>query len=533
MEKYKDAARPINERVEDLLDRMTLDEKIQQLNCPGSRIPFTQHYANAQNGNYTMNGAIYTFRALDVTLINRLQEYCMTKTRLGIPLLVAAEGTHGLSLPMGTIFPTTGCIAATFDEQYAYKMGAAEAKEARACGFNQLYAPNVDLLQDARWGRSEENYGEDPYLTGKMGAAVVRGIQDNGVAATVKHYLAYGTPESGLNLSAAHMGEREVREYMLPPFAECVKAGVMGVMPSYSEIDGIPVHISKFWMDEVLRGELGFDGFVITDYGSSGLLYNTHRCVEDMLDLGKMYLDSQISMEATMPDAYGRELADAVRRGDVPMSKIDRAVGQVLALKFKLGLFENPYFDETCWQEKVFTEENRALCREIAEKGAVLLKNDGILPFQRSKIKKIALIGPNAKIAQLGDYCYYNDRDLDKTVDSVAQKSITLEKALIEKYGAENVAVESGVGFADYNENEAARAVEIAKQADVIVFAGGHNSISLSGGDAGGIEHSNRVSDWAITSGEGYDTSDVDLTKPQKRLLDELQRTGKPTVLVL
>ncbi|MBQ7368334.1 MAG: glycoside hydrolase family 3 C-terminal domain-containing protein [Clostridia bacterium] len=531
--KYKDSNLPIEARVADLLSRMTIKEKLQQLHCPGSSVPFSVHYENIQKGENTLDSAIYCFRAFDLPLINRLQEYCLNETRLGIPLLVAAEGTHGLSLPMGTVFPTTGCIAATFDETYAYKMGAAEAKEARACGFNQLYAPNVDLLQDARWGRCEENYGEDPFLTGNMGTAVVRGIQDNGVAATMKHYLAFGTPESGLNLSAVHVGEREVREYMLRPFKECVQAGVMCTMPSYSEIDGVPVHISRYWMHEVLREELGFQGMVITDYGSSGLLLNAHCSVENELELGKLYLEAGVDMEACFAVGYGQEMKEAVERGEVDERKIDAAVSRVLTTKFKLGLFENPYFDETAWQDQVFTPQNRALCREIAEKGVVLLKNDGVLPFSDKKVKKIALVGPNAEIAQLGSYCYYDDRDKDKRVNSVASRSITLRQALIARYGAENVFVELGVGFAEYEEGKVARALACAKKADVVIFAGGHNSISLSGGDAGGAEQRERVSDWAITSGEGYDRHDTDLPKPQKRMLKELSALGKPLTLVL
>lgn len=533
MEKYKNPNLSVEARVQDLLSKMTLEEKFQQLHCPGCVIPFEEHYENAKKGVNSVHSSIYWFKALDITLINKLQKFCVEQTRLGIPLLVAAEGTHGISLPMTTIFPTTGCIAATFDEKYAYEMGKAEAKEARAMGFNQLYAPNVDLLRDPRWGRSEENFGEDPYLSSKMGEQVVKGIQEEGVCATVKHYLAYGSPESGLNLSSVSMGEREIREYMLKPFRACVQAGAMGIMPGYNEIDGVPIHASKYWLNDVLREELGFDGLVITDYGAAGLLYAHHNAVEDMLDLGKTFLAAGVDLEACGMDAFGVELKEAVEKGEVPVEQIDRAVSRILTVKFKLGLFENPYFDEDTAFQKVFTAENRSLCREIEEKGAVLLKNDGVLPLKKSKLKKIALLGPNAEIAQLGDYCYYSARDKDKTVDCVADKAITLKQALIEKYGAENVLCENGCGFAEYDEARAKQALQIASEADVVIFAGGHNSIALSGGDAGGEEQRNRVADCAVTSGEGYDTADTDLTKPQKRLLQELRKAGKPVVLVL
>lgn len=534
MEKYKNPALSAEERADDLISKMTLEEKLEQMHCSGCSLSFEEQLKNVREGKNTVHGEIYTYLSVeDLACINEIQRFCVEKTRLGIPAFVATEGTHGLSLPQATIFPTSGCIAATFDESYAYRMGEAEAKEARAMGFNQLYAPNVDLLRDARWGRCEENYGEDPLLSANMGAAVVRGVQENGVAATVKHYIAYGQPESGINCSAVHMGEREVREYCLPPFAACVEAGVASVMPSYNEVDGMPVHISKLWMKDVLRGELGFEGFAITDYGMSALMCGANTCVEDVLDLGKRYLDCGVDMEACGQDGFGKEMKAAVEAGEVPMEDIDRAVRRILVAKFKFGLFENPYFDENAWQEKVFTQENRELCREIVKKGAVLLKNDGILPFDKSGVKKIALVGPNAKIAQLGDYCYYCAKDNGKKVDAVSDRAITLEEALISIYGEENVFVEEGCGFAELTQEGEQRALEAVRKADVVVFAGGHNSAALSGGDAGGKEQRERVSETPITSGEGYDTADTDLTKPQKCLFRSLAQEKKPIVFVL
>lgn len=226
--KYKDASLSVEERVEDLISRMTLEEKFQQLHCAGSAEPFEVYWEQSQKGINSVDSSIYTYRAYEPSLINNLQDFCVNKTRLGIPLFVATEGTHGLSVPNATIFPTTGCITATFDESYAYKMAVQEAKEARTLGFNQVYAPNIDILRDARWGRSEENYGEDPYLTSKMAVNVVKGLQENGVCATLKHYIAYGAPQNDINLSAVSMGEREIRECMLKPFADCVQAGAWG-----------------------------------------------------------------------------------------------------------------------------------------------------------------------------------------------------------------------------------------------------------------------------------------------------------------
>lgn len=531
--KYKDASLPISERVEDLLSHMTLEEKLQQLHCTGSLDTFNTYYEEMLQGKPRMDSCIYTFRDFEPAHINRMQEYCMNETRLGIPLLVAFEGTHGGAVPMMTIFPTTGCIAATFDERYAYEMAAATGKEAKACGFNQTYAPNCDLLREPRWGRCEENYGEDTLVVTKMCEQVVKGFQENGIGTTMKHYIGYGSPESGLNLSAAHLGEREIREFMLPPFAACVKAGTMGAMPSYPEVDGLPMHANHYWMVEVLRKELGFDGMVVNDYGAATHLYDKIKCVDTQLDVSRIWIENQIDLEACTQIAYGEELKEAIENGEMDESCLDNALRHVLTMKFQLGLFENPYCDEKTWKNKVYTAEHRALAREIAEKGLTLLKNDGVLPLISNE--RIALIGPNAEIAQLGSYTYYNFRDPHKGVECVANKAMPLKQAMEDKFGVEKVRTARGCGFGLYDEAMASRAIEIAKESDVIVFAGGHNSIGIFGGDAGGEEQRKAKHDlnWAQTSGEGYDMADTDLLLPQKRLLKELSKLGKPIVLLV
>ncbi|MBQ3506187.1 MAG: glycoside hydrolase family 3 C-terminal domain-containing protein [Clostridia bacterium] len=530
--KYKNPNLPVEERVEDLLARMTLDEKMQQLHCTGSLATFDEYYQEMLDGKARMDSSIYTYRNFDPAHINRMQEYCMNETRLGIPLLVAVEGTHGGAVPMMTVFPTTGCISATFDENYAYKMAVAEAKEAKACGFNQMYAPNCDLLREPRWGRSEECYGEDTLVVTKMCEQVTKGLQENGIGSTAKHFIGFGSPESGLNMSAAHLGEREIREFMLPPFAACVKAGAYGIMPNYLEVDGIPMHANRYWLVDVLRKELGFEGMVINDYGAAGLLYNVCKVADTILDVGKIYMDTQIDMEACSNVAYSPDLKAAIEKGEMPADCLDNAVRRVLTMKFKLGLFENPYCDEKSWREKVYTKEHRALAREIAEKGLTLIKNDGVLPLKGGE--NIALIGPNAEIAQLGSYTYYNYRDPDKTVDCVADRAMPLQQAMEEKFGADKVKTARGCGFALYDENMAAQAIEIAKQADVIVFAGGHNSIGAFGGEQEGLaKETSHDLDWAHTSGEGADMCDTDLLYPQKMLLKELAKLGKPIVLLV
>ncbi len=534
MEIYKNSTLSVSERVEDLLSKMTLKEKLSQLRCGGCLITIEEFYKDSQNGIDSMDSEIYSFKDFDVTLINKLQKFAVEKTRLGIPLFFAVEGQHGVSLPFATIFPTAGCVSATFDDDLAYRMAVAEAKEGRAIGVNKMYAPNVDISQDARWGRSEENFGEDPYLTGKMGASMVRGLQENGICATVKHYLAYGTPERGLNLSPTHMGERDVREYMLPPFRECIKAGAMGIMPSYSELDGIPLHISKYWMKDVLRDELGFDGVVITDYGANGLI-RSKRCISSDRELGELFLDAMINMEACSPVGYqNKEFIEGIEKGEIDVKRIDELVRQVLQVKFKLGLFENPYFDEENWKEKVYTKEHRALSYEIASKGITMLKNDGVLPFKKENIK-IALVGPNGNIAQVGNYCY-NDYSFDpdkKVSNSVFSRTATLFDGLKKVFGDQNVTFEQGVGFATYNKEKVQKALDICKTADVIIFAGGQNSIGKFGGDQSDENEISTTSSDAPTSGEGYDTASTDLSIPQKNFVKKLAKLGKPIVGVL
>jgi beta-glucosidase len=531
--KYKNPAIPIEERVNDLISRMTLDEKLQQLHCTGSLGTFDEYYEEMLKGEARMDSAIYTYRNFDPAQINAMQKYCLEETRLGIPLLVAYEGVHGGAVPMTTVFPTTGCISATFNADYAYQMAVAEGKEGRALGFNQIYAPNCDLLREPRWGRCEENFGEDTLLVTDMCVNMVKGLQENGVGTTIKHFIGFGSPEGGLNMSAAHMGERELREFLLPPFKACVEAGAMGVMPNYSEVDGVPMHANYHWLVEVLREELGFDGMVITDYGAAGLLYNVCKCVDTFEEEGKLFLQNQIDLEACSNFTYNEGVRSLIESGKLDESCLDTPLRHVLTMKFKLGLFENPYCDAENWREKVYTKEHRALAREIAEKGFTLLKNDGVLPLKSGA--RIALIGPNAEIAQLGSYTYYNYRDPDKDVDCVANRAKSLQQAMEEKFGVDKVKTARGVGFALYDENMAKQAFEIAKESDVIVFAGGHNSIGVFGGDGGGEEQRNEKHDlnWAHTSGEGADTSDTDLLWPQKRILRELAALGKPIVLLV
>lgn len=524
---YLDSKQPIEKRVNDLLKRMTIDEKIDQMFTTGCN-ELEPILEKMQKGELQGISATFAYYGFNPETYNRLQRLQIENTRLGIPFILACENTHGLSNPLATIFPTTGCMAATFDEKLIGKFAKASAAEARTLGITQLYAPNVDISWDLRWGRVEENFGEDPYLTSKMATEIVKNFQSEGVCATVKHYIAYGLGEGGLNIAPAHIGEREVREYMLPAFEACLKkGGAWSIMPSYNEVDGIPVHASKLWMKDVLRGELVFDGMVMTDYSASNMFQSLHHIIDTPEEAGRILCDNEVDMEGCGYFGYCDKFRQEVKSGKYPISKINRCVKNVLRLKFRLGLFENPYAQI----EKIsaiHNPENVALARKIAEKGIVLLKNDGVLPLKEDK--KIALIGPNAGISQLGNYIYYGHFDKQWKDGCVADESLSLKSVFETK--KQNFLFAKGSEFEKTNEKMLNDAFEAAKAADVVVLALGANS---AGGTYGGNQDGDSVvaSKQAVTSGEGFDLNSIELTPVQKKLFDTVQKAGKPIVMLL
>ncbi len=525
-EKYLDSSLDIETRVQDLLSRMTVDEKIDQMYTTGVN-EISNLLESAKKGEKVDISATFVYHDFDVEEYNQLQKHQVENSRLHIPFILACENTHGVSHPLCTIFPTTGCVSATFDEDLALKMATATGKEARIMGINQVYAPNIDISWDLRWGRVEENFGEDPYLSGRMGVAFCKGYQSQKVAATVKHYIAYGLDECGLNLSPAHIGEREVREYMLPPFEACIKEGdAWSIMPSYNEIDGEPVHASKLWNKTVLRGELGFDGMAITDYGASNMLHGFHRIINDPVEAGEIICANEIDMEGCSFFGYNEDFRAKVKKGEYPIENVDKCVKNILRLKFRLGLFENPYA-ETDKLDVVHCDEHIKLAREVAEKGIVLLKNDGVLPLKANT--KVALIGPNANVAQLGNYIYYGYFNQEYTGKCVAEESLSLKDVLTQS----NVDFEFAQGsiFESTTDEMLEQAYETAKRNDVVILALGDNS--KGGQNGGNQEKVEERTEIAVTSGEGYDLTSIELTKPQKALFDKVAKAGKPIIMIL
>lgn len=511
---YRQAGAPIEERLDDLMQRMTLAEKVRQLDMySGAKDLMSRRLDSthaAPDAVFLPERAQRLWGDLGAGSIhdlyptpeqaNTIQRWLVTRTRLGIPALFIEEGLHGYNT--GTVFPAPIGLAATWDPEVAQQTGAAIAAEARANGVDMILAPVLDLARDPRWGRVEEDFGEDPYLTGRMGLAYVRGAQgdslasDDTVVAEPKHFAGHGSPEGGTNTSPVHMGERELRTMMLPPFAEAVREGhAMGVMAAYHEIDGIPITDDPFLLKTVLRQEWGFQGFVLSDLGAIERLYSVHHVAATPQDAACMAIRSGVDMQFYDFDhaLFQNALIDCVRNNTLPVADLDRAVRSVMRVKFDLGLFDHPFIDPALKAKVYRSPEHLALSLESARESMTLLKNDGhLLPLSKAT-KRIAVIGPNAAVARYGDY---EDEKNGERV-SILQ-------------GIRDLLPESAIAF-DSGSNIPA-AVKTAARADVVILALGERS---------GI------------SGEGFDRSCLDLPGNQETLLEAVAATGKPVVLVL
>ncbi len=511
---YKNPVLSNEERARDLLSRMTLREKIAQMqvrtNMHLSFSPdsFDREYPDG------LGGACETGEMMPEKL-NKMQRHMIENTRLGIPVLFLSESLHGLFCDGAAVFPQSIAMGSTFDPQLMEEVASFIGRESRAMGIRQTLAPNIDLSREPRWGRVEENYGEDPYLTSKMGAAYVRGLQSNGVAACLKHYTAHGSPEAGLNLAPVHAGERELRDTFLPPFAAAVRAGAMSVMPAYSELDGVPLHASRFLLTDVLRDELGFDGWTVSDWCGIQMLATMHHTADSRLNAGKAALHAGVDMEAPAPYGYAEEFIAAAERGEVNIHEIDTAVYRILLGKFRLGLFEQPYADGDGLL-KLNLSDARALALRAAEKSCVLLKNDGTLPLKADM--KIALIGPGADNTQLGDY----------TPSSAAKRAVSILSAMRRRLG-DRLIYEKGCSIAFGSEEALSRAAQAAAQADAVVLVLSDNSSSFAGVGWGDDSLEGKP---ATTCGEGFDVHDLKFPACQEMLLDRILAVGKPTVLV-
>jgi len=419
---YQDASLPIPARVADLLQRMTLEEKVNELvwtEDSGENqvqvIDPTKTYtdATARHALAAEWGPEMKLTARNAAILrNGVQRYLREKSRLGIPALFFGEGLHGYMEYGATSFPQTIGMASTWDPELVKRVYTAIGDEAGSRGAGQLFAPDLDIARDPRWGRAEETYGEDPYLVSRMGVAMVEGMQGDSfvidrhhVMATAKHFAVHGQPEGGTNTAPANFSERVIRDNFLVPFETVVKEAHVGsVMVSYNEIDGVPSSINHWLIDENLRHEWGFDGYVMSDDGGLNGLVLTHHVAHDGAEAARLALDAGVDYDLADFPVY-RTLIAQVKQGTVPESKLDVAVGRVLAAKFRLGLFDNPYVDPDYAERVNNSPEHKQLALEAARKAIVLLKNDkSLLPLDLGKLKTIAVIGPNAADVHLGGY---------------------------------------------------------------------------------------------------------------------------------
>jgi beta-glucosidase len=433
---YKNAGAPVEARVEDLLARMTLEEKIVQISAvwdDKTKIFDAKGELDlAKLAAIHPNGIGHFARPSDakgpasprevpgrdvrgtIRLVNALQKYAMTKTRLGIPILFHEEGLHGYAAVGATSFPQAIGLASSFDPDLMRNINVVIAREIAARGVSIALSPVVDVARDPRWGRIEETFGEDPYLAGEMGVAAVEGLQGmdrartlapGKVFATLKHLTGHGQPESGTNTGPAQISERTLRENFFPPFEAVIRrTGISAVMPSYNEIDGVPSHASRWLLGDVLRGEWGFDGAVISDYYAISDLADIHKVAADRAAAAQRALAAGVDSDLPSGGSYS-SLAAAVREGRVPIAAIDSAVRHMLSLKFRAGLFEQPYADAKKAVAVTNNAEARALARTAAQRSIILLKNDGMLPLKLDATKPtIAVIGPSAAVARLGGY---------------------------------------------------------------------------------------------------------------------------------
>ncbi len=513
---YKDKTLSPEERARDLLSKMTLDEKFAQMHLYGSMDKAYNELI--VNGDPEPRGGTFMYNTREK--VKEVQEYGVNKTRLGIPLLSAIESLHGVIHQDATAFPQCAGLGGSFDEELVGKMADVIGFEARALGIRQVYAPDVDTVRDPRWGRTQESYGEDPYLNGVMGSAYVKGVQKHNVAACVKHYTGYGVGEGGINLAPAHVGEREMREVMIEPFKMCIEAGAMSIMPAYNEIDGIPVHASKKVLRQILRDELGFDGVTVSDYGGVDMLMGFHRIASTPLEAGKFALEAGVDIEAAMPFGYLDDMKKEIIEGRMSIDLVDEAVLRILTLKLKLGLFEDPYaIDED--MEKMHSPEAIELSRKLDEESILLLENDGILPLDENKVGKVAVIGNNADALFMGDYIQRNPR------------CVSFLAGMKARLGDDKVLYARGTGTVHGTDEMRAEAVEAAKKADTVFLVLG-DAATVGGGANAGADSGDEVAVGdTITCSEGFDRSDLVLTPNQKKLFDEVVALGKPTILIV
>ena len=539
-------------RVRDLLSRMTLQEKAAQMLCvwrekaqklvdtegrfdpAKAKQAFRDRNGLGQVGRPSDSGSGLNARQMAETT-NAIQKFFLENSRLGIPVIFHEECLHGHAAIDGTSFPQPISLGGAFNPELVEAIFTAVAREARARGAHQVLAPVVDVARDPRWGRCEETYGEDPFLVARLGIAAVRGFQGDAsfrdktrVIATLKHCLGHGQPESGMNCAPANISERVIREVFLLPFKETVqKAGAISIMPSYNEVDGVPSHANKWLLRDILRKEIGFNGYYVSDYFAIwelGYRPDTHGhfVAADKKDSCRLAVEAGVNMELPDADCY-LALVDLVKRRVLKESQLDQLVAPMLLWKFKLGLFDDPYVNPSEAERVTGCEDHRKLALQAARECITLLKNEGgIAPLQLDKYKTIAVIGPNADRTLLGGY------------SGVPKQEITVLQGIMARVGnrakvlySEGCKITIGGNWnqdavvasnPEEDRRQITEAVDVARQADVVILA------------IGGNEQTSRES-WALN--HMGDCATLDLPGRQEELVKAMLATGKPVVVLL
>ncbi|MDZ7375643.1 MAG: glycoside hydrolase family 3 C-terminal domain-containing protein [candidate division KSB1 bacterium] len=549
MEIYRDPSQSVERRTEDLLSRMTLDEKIAQLQSVWgySLMKNRQTFSIDKARKLLKHGIGQITRPAGGTdleygqvaeFVNLVQRFLIEETRLGIPAILHEECLTGWQAKGATIFPQAIGLASTWEPELIETMTKTIRIQLKAINVHQGLAPVLDVARDPRWGRTEETYGEDPYLVAAMGKAYIRGLQGDdlrhAVAATVKHFAGYSASQAGLNWAPAHIPSREFREVFLFPFEVAVReAGGLSVMNAYHELDGIPCGANRQLLTDILRGEWGFTGIVVSDYEAIPMLYEYHHIAKDKMEAGCLALEAGIDIELPELDCYGDQLKAAVQKGLISENLIDRAVARVLRLKFALGIFENP-FAERANSGPLEQPMHRKFALELARKSIVLLKNEGgLLPLNKN-LDKIAVIGPNADSWRnlLGDYSYpiivefreiLKAKEKNKTIDLTSLPNPTVQVVTVLEGIKSKVPESAEVLFAlgctvtGGSTEGFEAAIAAARQAEVAVV--------VVGGKSGFVPD--------CTSGEERDRAELNLPGVQSELVKAIHATGTPVVLVL
>jgi beta-glucosidase len=518
---YKNAALPVEKRVADLLSRMTVAEKIRQLDMYwGHEVANMKgHEAVSMSDSAKINigtqgiGSVHDLYPLTAAITNQIQHYALEKTRLGIPVLFIEEGLHGYESLGSTTFPSPIALAGAWDTAIVHKAGRIIATEVRAHGVDMILGPVLCLPRDPRWGRVEETFGEDPYLAAANGVAMVKGLQGSklsnpdAVLSEPKHFAVHGVPEAGSNTAPVNMGEREARSSFLYVFEKAVKdGGALGMMAAYSEIDGIPCVDNRWLLKDVLRKEWGFKGLVLSDLGAIKMSLNNHHIASSPADALAQTFTAGLDMQFyDFPhDQFLNAMTEALKSKKLSLNELNRAVSNVLRVKFMLGLFDHPYIDEELLKKVNHTDASRAVALKAAQEGISLLKNENSLLPLGSGVHSVAVIGLLAESTYLGGYANREG------------KGVAIIDALRQRAGnSMDIKYETGYSA----DTSTAKQTEILQKA-ISTVNNADVAIVVLGEDINEI-------------GEGKDRSNLDLNKQQTRLIESVYKTGKPTIVVL